>query len=193
MSIRKMEENIMKVNNRIVYYKNQDIFDISVGIVKTSRVTTNIIIPHVCNNINVFGGGFTTSIDKNFPIVKANYNMLGNTAKLGYTQFVTAKNNSQNNSKIIFANMIAQNKTINKNNPRPINYAALLTCMLGVRDHIINLKKDNDSTNQIHAPKFGSGLAGGDWKFIEKLIEDIWFDIPVYVYQYSPVLESSKK
>lgn len=182
----------MKSNNKIVYYKNQDIFDSIISVIKTSKVTTNIIVPHVCNNVNVFGGGFTGSIDKYFPIVKANYNMLGNKSKLGYTQFVTAKNNPSNNSKIIFANMIAQNKTINKNNPRPINYAALMTCMLNVRDQIINLKKDNDSINQIHAPKFGSGLAGGDWKFIEKLIEDIWFDIPVYIYQYSPSFEAVK-
>ena len=186
MSIRKMEKDIMKFNNKIVYYKNQDIFDSIIGVIKTSKVTTNIIVPHVCNNVNVFGGGFTASIDKYFPIVKANYNMLGNKSKLGYTEFVIAKNNPSNNSKIIFANMISQNKTINKNNNRPINYAALVTCMLGVRDQIMSLKKDNESTNQIHAPKFGSGLAGGDWKFIEKLIEDIWFDIPVYIYQYSP-------
>jgi hypothetical protein len=187
-----MEKDIMKFNSKIVYYKNQDIFDSIIGVIKTSKVTTNIIVPHVCNNVNVFGGGFTASIDKHFPIVKANYSMLGNKSKLGYTQFVEAKNNSNNNSKIVFANMIAQNKTISKNNPRPINYAALVTCMLGVREYILNLKKDNDCTNQIHAPKFGSGLAGGDWKFIEKLIEDIWYDIPVYVYNYSPFLEKVK-
>jgi hypothetical protein len=174
------------VLSKIVYIKNQDIMKSSIEFIKNSKATSHILIPHVCNNVNVFGGGFTASIDKYFPIVKANYNMLGNKSKLGYTQFVVAKTNPINKSEIIFANMIAQNKTINKhNNPRPLNYAALVNCMIKVKDFICDLTKDNDTKVQIFAPKFGSGLAGGDWKFIEKLIEDIWSDIPVYIYQYS--------
>lgn len=175
----------MKHNNKIVYYKNQDIFKSIVDIATTSKITTNIIVPHVCNNINIFGGGFTGAIDKYFPIVKANYDMLGKKSKLGYTQFVKTKQNKIQNSEIIFANMIAQNKVISKNNPRPINYAALVTCMIAIKDYIKSYEKDSESIFQIHAPKFGSGLAGGDWRFIEKLIEDIWTNIPVYIYEYS--------
>jgi hypothetical protein len=36
---------------------------------------------------------------------------------------------------------------------------------------------------QIHAPKFGCGLAGGNWNFIQDLITDIWKNIQVFVYQ----------
>jgi hypothetical protein len=44
---------------------------------------------------------------------------------------------------------------------------------------------------QIICPMFGSGLAGGDWNFVEKLIEDCWLrrDIPVtvcYLPQFLP-------
>jgi hypothetical protein len=35
---------------------------------------------------------------------------------------------------------------------------------------------------EIHCPKFGSGLAGGNWAFIEDLIEDIWGKYSVTVY-----------
>jgi len=37
-------------------------------------------------------------------------------------------------------------------------------------------------TTQIHAPLFGSGLAGGNWDFIEELINEIWdgYDITVW-------------
>ena len=35
---------------------------------------------------------------------------------------------------------------------------------------------------QIHAPKFGSGLAGGNLNFIADLIDDIWGNIETYIY-----------
>jgi hypothetical protein len=35
---------------------------------------------------------------------------------------------------------------------------------------------------QIHAPKFGSGLAGGNWAFIQELIKDIWNNYSVFIY-----------
>ena len=38
---------------------------------------------------------------------------------------------------------------------------------------------------EINSPKFGSGLAGGNWYFINDLIEDIWGDFNVYIYNYS--------
>jgi hypothetical protein len=42
----------------------------------------------------------------------------------------------------------------------------------------------NSSSVEIHAPKFGSGLAGGNWNFISDLIEDIWSKHTVYIYDY---------
>jgi hypothetical protein len=38
---------------------------------------------------------------------------------------------------------------------------------------------------EIHCPKFGSGLAGGNWDFISNLIEDIWSKYHVTVYNYN--------
>ena len=51
--------------------------------------------------------------------------------------------------------------------------------MSDVRNYISNLGADKI---EIHCPKFGSGLAGGDWKFIEYLINDIWSRHIVVVY-----------
>ena len=37
------------------------------------------------------------------------------------------------------------------------------------------LISDNEITKvEIHAPKFGVGNAGGDWRIIHQLIEDSW-------------------
>jgi hypothetical protein len=181
MSYRQMERSYM---NNIIYIKNQNIFSVAESAIKTSKIETNIVIPHVCNNINAFGAGFAQALTNYDPSVKANFHMLGNKAKLGYTQFVTTKINNKNQSKIIIANMIAQNKLIDRNkNPRPINYMALVSCMVKVRDYINQIKNESDIKSQIYAPKFGSGLAGGNWNFIEYLIEDIWTDIPVFIYE----------
>lgn len=142
----------------------------------------NIIIPHVCNNKGVFGGGFTGGIAKYYPVVQQNYQLLGKKCVLGYTQFVEVKHNRETNKKIIFANMIAQNGTISRNNPKPINYYSLCLCMKSVIDYIsTNL---DSSETQIHAPKFGSGLAGGNWNLISELIDNIWPNLTIFIYQH---------
>lgn len=144
---------------------------------------TSIIVPHVCNNINVFGAGFAAGVASHYPIVKENYHLLGNhflKNNLGYTQFIqVAKNNYGH--KLIFANMIAQNGTINKNNPRPLHYGALVKSMYRVSNYI-NENFDSEQPTQIHCPKFGCGLAGGDWNFISHLIEDIWHNHTIFIY-----------
>ncbi len=163
--------------------KNQDIFRTIEDILRSPN-SCNILVPHVCNNINAFGAGFASAIGQYYPVAKANFHMLGNQSKLGYTQFITTRENNKYKSKIIIANMISQNKLFDKyKNPRPLNYASLVTCMIGVRNFILKLNSESDIKTQIHAPKFGSGLAGGNWNFIENLIEDIWGNIPVFIYQ----------
>lgn len=140
----------------------------------------NIIVPHVCNNSGNFGGGFASAINKYYPIIKENYNLLGKKCCLGYTQFIVAKYNKDSDKKIVFANMIAQNGDINYSNPRPLNYYSLAVCMRSV-DTYIKENFDKDET-QIHTTKFGCGLSGGDWNFIENLIEDIWTSAPTFIY-----------
>jgi len=155
-----------------------------------SRITNGginnhtIIIPHVCNNVDLFGAGFAKALGDKFPLVKENFHLLGRPdAKLGKVQFVTAIEDNQRKNKVVVANMIAQNGIISNKNKRPINYAALVYCMVDVRKFYTNLYANSEETCvEIHAPKFGSGLAGGDWNFISELINDIWHDVGVYVY-----------
>lgn len=160
--------------------KNLDI--INTCIERTSQ--NNVIIPHVCNNVGVFGAGFAKYIADKYPNVKENFQLLGKKSKLGYTQFINIYTNKSTNNKIIIANMIAQNGLINNNNPRPLNYFALCNCMNVVSSSIDNiLSQDKSAKVEIHAPKFGSGLAGGNWKFISELIKDIWYGVSVFVYE----------
>lgn len=170
-------------NNNIVYSKN-DIVQAAIERLNSSNNPATIFIPHVCNNINLFGAGFAKYIGDKFPIVKENFHLLGNKANLGHTQYISVASNNLSKTKIFICNMIAQNSIISPKNNRPLNYGSLVFCMNDIRNKIAALSQDNinDIKYEIHAPKFGSGLAGGNWNFIENLIEDIWTDLPIYVY-----------
>lgn len=146
-----------------------------------------IIIPHVCNNLDLFGAGFAAAIDSHYPIVKANYHMLGKTFlrnNLGHLQIVKVKEDKKYKHSLYVANMIAQNGIKNKNNPRPINYAALVKSMINLSYFIHQNTGFASKTEkvEIHAPKFGSGLAGGNWNLISDIIEDVWSKYDVYIY-----------
>jgi len=82
-------------------------------------------------------------------------------------------------------NMIAQHGTISRSmdddpDRPPVRYGALASCLRKVADYVTHLPQGT----QIHAPKFGAGLAGGNWDFIEELIREEWLDmgIPVTIY-----------
>lgn len=164
---------------------NGDLFDHIEKYIHDHTSGCSIIVPHVCNNVNLFGAGFAHAVATKYPLVKENYHMLGQTflkSHMGYTQFVDVKKSKTSGHKLIFANMIAQNGTISSSNPRPLNYYALIKSMASVSQYIFS-NFDSDNPIQIHAPKFGCGLAGGNWNFIEQLIQDMWHKHTVCIYQ----------
>ena len=157
----------------------------------------NIIIPHVCNDINAWGAGFVLALNKAFgPKAKESYHFWGDTVDwlsneadvkivspvkhqfmLGATQFVRVQ------PKLVIANMVAQSGTGKGIDGRPpIRYGALAFCMDAVAVKAAQFKAE------IHCPKFGSDLAGGDFKIIEQMIKEIWVDsgIDVTVYEWKP-------
>lgn len=132
----------------------------------------NKIIAHICNNIGAWGAGFVLAINNKWKEPVLAYHTLKIAdLYLGNVQLV------QVTPDIFVANMIAQHgiKHDDQNNP-PIRYAALIKCL----DKVRLLAIQNKAT--VHMPKIGAGLAGGDWKIIEKIIEDSLFDIETYVY-----------
>ena len=165
-------------------YVNGDIFTDARNIVNNQLNRRSIIIPHVCNNMNSYAAGFAAAVAEEFPLAKENYHMLVLRQSLGYSQFI--KVHEKNKNSITIANMICQNGFRNKTNNRPLNYANLVICMYKVKQYAIDLQKsikDEQYSVEIYCPKFGSGLAGGKWDFIEDLIKDLWTDqFNVYVY-----------
>lgn len=188
MSARKMGKRDMKTEIKTYSYrmiKNIDIFSSALDRINSGHNGSTVIIPHVCNNVNVFSAGFAGDIAKKFPVVKDNFHVLGKTTKLGKVQNILVAENKNYGHSLYISNMIAQNGIKNPNNHRPLNYGALAYCMNDIKNFVNKLKssfREDKLSVEIHAPKFGSGLAGGDWNFISLMIEDIWANIPVYIY-----------
>lgn len=191
MPIRKMEQNIMKTNilniNRPMI-SSANIFEMSINRVKAEKNGATVFIPHVCNNIDLFGAGFASDVAQEFPSVKADYHMLGKNFlknNFGYCQIIRVMEEPKHKQKLYIVNMIAQNGIKSKNNPRPLNYFALAKSMGTLSSFILsNTGFLNKSENiEIHCPKFGSGLAGGNWNFISDLIQDVWgkYNVTVHV------------
>lgn len=179
-----MRTNIKTAAPRYALH-NDDIFTNAEACVSNKNLCVNVIIPHVCNNINAFGAGFAQAIATRYPFVKENFHMLtGSQRNLGHVQYVKAFSSSTHKAGLYVANMIAQNGLVNPKNTRPLNYEALVRSMIDVRKFLYTLYDTTHGTTEIHCPKFGSALAGGSWDFISDLIEDIWVShkIPVHVY-----------
>jgi len=169
--------------------RNQsNIFDTSESRISDGNSGATVFIPHVCNNIDLFGAGFAAQVADRYPSAKANYHMLGKnflSKNMGYSQVVKIKEDAKHKHKLYIVNMIAQNGVRSLSNNRPLNYYGLIKSMVSLTNFIDNNTGFISKTEniEIHCPKFGSGLAGGNWLFISDLIKDIWSKYPVIVYE----------
>jgi hypothetical protein len=143
-----------------------------------------IMVPHIVNSIGGWGAGFVVPLGHTYPVAERSYREWYKKGEsdsiwyddsipfeLGKVQFVDCT------EKIFVANMIGQEGVgWGLNGRPPIRYAALVECMKDVAEVTKILKAE------IHAPAFGSGLAGGDFEFLKILIEEIWEDFDVTIY-----------
>jgi hypothetical protein len=179
-----------QTNNYSYSLSNKNLFETITKRTKDQNLGATIFVPHVCNNIDLFGAGFAAQVAEYYPDVKSNYHMLGKNflkSNLGYSQIINVYEEPKYKHKLYFVNMISQNGIRNPNNNRPLNYLALVKSMNSLSKFInMNTGFTSGEKIEIHAPKFGSGLAGGNWNFISDLIEDIWGQYTVYIYNYGP-------
>lgn len=181
-----MKTNTINTNHSM--FSTSNIFEMSKNRVSSEKNGATVFIPHVCNNIDLFGAGFAADIADKFPSVKADYHMLGKNFlknNFGYAQIIKVMEETRHKQKLYIVNMIAQNGVQSKNNPRPLNYFALAKSMGILSSFILsNTGYLSKSENiEIHCPKFGSGLAGGNWNFVSDLIDDVWgrYNVTVHI------------
>lgn len=144
-----------------------------------------VVVPHVCNDVGGWGSGFVLAINKVSQKPKEEYKKFSkqNDFKLGQIQTIWIKDN------FWVCNMIAQrdygaklsHKGTYLNIPN-IRYDSLRECLLRLKVEI------SRATMKVVvvSPKFGSGLAGGDWNKIEALILEVFSDMDLdwEVYEY---------
>ena len=151
----------------------------------TQPIMKPALIMHVCNDIGGWGRGFVLALSKRWPEPEAGYRRLAHTTgyDIARVQYVMVEHNQHKDPTVIVANMIAQHGIrADSNGVPPIRYEALAICLKDVDDFAHRFYRGRQEHLTIHAPRLGSGLAGGDWTVIEALIEKILKDRIVYIY-----------
>lgn len=129
----------------------------------------NRIIAHICNNKNRWGAGFVLALNKRWSEPEAHYRGKSKYV-LGDVDIIRVEDN------IYVANMIAQENTHHSNDGTPpIRYQAVAEALMKVN----KIAKEMGAT--LHAPMFGTGLAGGKWTIIEKIIDEV-ITVPITIY-----------
>lgn len=145
---------------------------------------TNVIM-HCCNDIGVWGAGFVLAISEKWPEPEQAYRLWAESKwnfELGRCQLVQVEDSTY------VANLIGQRGVGFKNGP-PIRYEFLKLAMKEIRGKIASRFRLNllsDSNFAIHAPRLGCGLAGGNWTCIEEIINEVFSDVDVYIYDLEP-------
>jgi hypothetical protein len=125
-----------------------------------------IMCPHIVNSLGKWGSGFVVNISRRWAKPEQEYKNWFRSQinwKLGEIQMVSTQ------SEFCIVNMLAQEGIgLDKDGNIPLRYQALSSCM----DKVAKAALDQNAI--ICAPKFGSGLAGGNWSQIETMIIDKW-------------------
>ena len=132
------------------------------------------IIAHIVNTAGKWGKGFVLALSKRWPDPEREYRRwynVGTGFELGATQIVACVK-----GQILVANMIAQKGTRTGTSGPPIRYDALRSCLQRVA-----MEAELRGAS-IHMPKIGTGLAGGDWRVIEPMIQEMLSNHSVFIY-----------
>jgi hypothetical protein len=140
----------------------------------------NIIIPHVTNDQGGWGSGFVLPLAKNFPLAEHAYRTQPY-YMMGEVDFVPIRDGEVITRYVV--NMCAQTLGGRNTGERDLKYQKLAECMERVATFWKGLKAEGESW-EIVCPKFGSGLAGGNWEFIKELIDDCWLKRGINVTVY---------
>lgn len=128
------------------------------------------IIAHGVNCVGGFGSGVAGQIAKQFPFIKScyleKYRFEG--FELGEIQIIECSKT--------FINCATQKEYLPRDQCHA-NYIAIRDCMNKVKCYAFLKNKS------IAIPKIGCGLAGGDWNIVKPILEEVFNDFDVTVYE----------
>lgn len=144
-------------------------------------------IIHCCNTLGLWGAGFVMAVSRRWPQPEEHYYdwhcaLGGASISLGLTQMVEVEEN------LWVVNMIGQSGVGRDRSGRPpIRYDAIREALRTVAGTALDpAYRGPYKACSIHAPRFGAGLAGGDWAVIEQLIKEelVAKGLSVTIYDY---------
>lgn len=146
--------------------------------IKADITTTELkYIAQGVNCQNVMGAGVAKAIYEKYPDVKKQYHEF---YYIAYSkQSLLGKSNAVRTDKKVIFNCFTQFDFGNayKNKKRYVNYSAIVKCFEYLMYYI-------EEDEILAIPKIGCGLAGGDWDFVEQLINDTVGNIlEIWVYE----------
>ncbi len=126
------------------------------------------IIAHVCDDQGGWGRGFVLAVSRLWPEPKQQYRDWANDQwpehlPLGEIQLVPVQTPPQRS--LWVANMIAQASYMNGQRRLVLRYDALEWALKRLADRAHALRA------QVHMPRIGCGLDGGDWAQVQPLIQ----------------------
>lgn len=179
-----MTHTVKNRHNNIIYKKGDIVQDLQKIINTKSRNGCDVLFPQCVSENQSAITRLNKEIYALFPSLQIDTEFfVSNPKNYAHTQFLTIPNtHNKNLNKIIFANMFCVKKNHTK---RKISYVALARCMNDVYTYIKKESSREDSDKiQIMSAKFGTGFIGGNWSFIEQLINDSWDSFTTTIYQY---------
>lgn len=147
----------------------------------------SIIICHCVNNLRIAASGFVVPLFNKYPEARTSY--LKSKQELGHVDFSLVDRRYPKKGNIWVANMFGQLGISSKSTgtanrvKKPIKYSALVKCMEIVKENALNFQANKRGKITIMSPMFGSERAGGSWPLIEELIEEIWEDLDVTIFE----------
>lgn len=134
-------------------------------------------ILQINNDKGYYGKGFSGALAQRWPQVKKEYRSWSNQDSFlpGEIQILSVESN------ISVINMIAQHGiSYNPKKNPPIRYDWLDSCLIKAASAILNKQ------GSVHAPKIGTGNAGGDWRKIEAMLKKAFIEKGIDVTIYNP-------
>lgn len=144
------------------------------------------VIVHGCNCFHKMGGGIARQIKQIYPEaynadLRTDY---GDIKKMGDFSYVVTENKFTGNELYIINAYTQYNYG---GDPYKIyaDYDAIEHVMIKIQHFFVD---SHDIQFKIGFPKIGSGLAGGDWNKISNIINNVFENRTVYVYEFNPHL-----
>jgi len=148
--------------------------------------TAERVVAHIVNDAGKYGAGVSGAIEKRWPeaaeYYRKQYKLARKNVQLGCVLWTAPPGN------IMIAQMVAQHGVRHFGNTRPIRYEFLEECLAKVATaaRVLPEKHHFDDRHlqdvSIHMPRIGAGLAGGRWERIEGLIDEVFWDLKVFIY-----------